>query len=74
MSLQRNYSSSVPDVIKARGRTEGFYVWMLARGSRGALCTLGPSTLEQRPIWLAHFVISAFRFKTGMEEVGPMNI
>ena len=74
MSLQRTFRSSVPDVIKARGRTEGFYVWMVAGGSRRVLCTLKPSTLGQRPIWLAHFVISAFRFKTGMEEVGPVHI
>jgi hypothetical protein len=56
-------ASIIGGVINARGRIEGFYIWMLTSGAWGGLCILEPSMLGQLPMWLAYFVISAYGVK-----------
>jgi hypothetical protein len=64
-------ASIVGGVINARGRIEGFYIWMLASGIWGALCILEPSMLGQLPMWLAYFVISVYGVKIWKKKVRP---
>ena len=59
-SVALSLASIIGGVINARGRIEGFYIWMLSSGGWGVLCVLEPSMLGQLPMWLAYFGISAY--------------
>jgi len=58
-------------VINARGRIEGFYVWLLTSGAWGALCILDQSMLGQLPMWLAYLAISAYGIKMWKKDAAP---
>jgi len=60
ISIALSMASIVGGVINARGRIEGFYVWMVASMTWGALCIFEPSMLGQLPMWIAYFIISAY--------------
>jgi hypothetical protein len=64
-------ASIVGGVINARGRIEGFYIWMLGSGIWGALCIFEPSMLGQLPMWLANFVISAYGINSWKKNASP---
>lgn len=60
LSIMLSIASIVGGVVNARGRIEGFYVWMLSSAGWGALCILEPTMLGQLPMWSAYFAISAY--------------
>jgi|GEM_PF-4059072 len=59
-SIALSIASLVGGLVNARGRVEGFYIWMLTSGLWGALCILEPSMLGQLPMWVAYFGISTY--------------
>ncbi len=71
LTIVLSLASIVGGVINARGRIEGFYIWMLASSAWGALCIFEPSMLGQLPMWLAYFVISAYGIKMWKKNAGP---
>jgi len=60
LSVVLSLASIIGGIINARGRIEGFYIWILTSGVWGALCILEPSMLGQLPMWLAYFGISIY--------------
>ncbi len=72
LGLLLSTTSVIGGIINARGRIEGFYIWMLTSGAWGALCILEPSMLGQLPMWLAYFIISAYGVKKWRKEATPV--
>ena len=64
-------ASIVGGVINARGRIEGFYIWMVGSAVWGALCIFEPSMLGQLPMWLAYLAISAYGIKMWKKDAAP---
>jgi hypothetical protein len=70
-SISLSIASIIGGVINARGRIEGFYVWMVGSGVWGALCLCEPSMLGQLPMWVANFLISVYGVKMWGKNPSP---
>jgi len=60
VTLLLSASSIIGGVVNARGRIEGFYIWIATSIAWGGISIIEPTMLGQLPMWTAYLVISSY--------------